>query len=207
VVDDHSVIREGIKRILEPVTAHWTVLEAASGFAALDLLRIHPVAIAIVDLSLPGMTGLELIHRIKTDYPAIAVLVLTMHTEEQYAMRAFKAGASGYLTKDSASAELLTAIRKLSAGGKYVTESLAERIVHRLNGSFQTPDHAELSDRELEILRRIAAGHRLTDIADALHLSIKTISTHKTNIQGKLRLGNTAELIRYGLEHHLDASH
>jgi DNA-binding NarL/FixJ family response regulator len=132
------------------------------------------------------------------------VLVLSMHAEQQYALRAFSAGANGYVTKDSASAELVAAVRKVAAGGAYVTASLAERVVLQLNGASQAPRHAQLSDRELEVLQRIVAGQRPTEIAQALHLSVKTVSTHKTRILDKLQLPNTAALIRYGLEHQLD---
>ena len=152
------------------------------------------------------MNGLELIQRIKSEFPSVRVLVLSMHAEEQYALRAFKAGANGYVTKDSASTELVAAVRKVAAGGAYVTASLAERVVQQLNGVAESPRHAQLSDRELEVLQRIVAGQRLTDIAAALHLSVKTVSTHKSRIQDKLQLPSTAALIRYGLEHKLDKS-
>jgi two-component system invasion response regulator UvrY len=132
--------------------------------------------------------------------------VLSMHAEEQYALRAFKAGATGDLTKDCASAELVAAVSKVAAGGTYVTAELAERVVHQLNGVAQAPQHADLSDRELEVLRRIVAGQRPTDIAKALHLSVKTVSTHKSRIQEKLQLPSMAALIRYGLEHQLDVA-
>ena len=149
------------------------------------------------------MTGLELIQRIKAGHAQVAVLVLSMHAEEQYALRAFKAGANGYLTKDGAADELLRAVRKVLGGGAYVTTSLAERVVQQLSGAVGVPRHAQLSDRELEVLRRLVAGQRPTDIAEALHLSVKTISTHKRRIQDKLQLSTTAALIRYGLEHGL----
>jgi len=132
------------------------------------------------------------------------VLVLTMHSEEQYALRAFQAGASGYVTKDTASDELVAAVRKVASGGVFVTAMLAERVVQQLNGRRPASDLSILSNRELEILRRIVAGERMVDIADALHLSIKTVSTHKTRILEKLQLDSTAALIRFGLEHQLD---
>lgn len=204
LVDDHTIVREGVRRILEPISGEWAVTEAATAFQALECLRRQPFSLAIVDLSMPGMTGLELIRRIKTEYPSVAVMVLSMHAEEQYAMRAFKAGANGYLTKDSAASELLAAVAKVAAGGAYVTASLAERVVQQLSGVTRAPRHAELSDRELDVLQRIVAGQRLTDIAEALHLSVKTVSTHKTRIQEKLQLPSMAALIRYGLEHQLD---
>jgi DNA-binding NarL/FixJ family response regulator len=204
LVDDHTIVREGLRRILEAVADEWQLVEAGSGFQALESLRRQPVALAIVDLSMPGMNGLELIKRIRAEHPHVKVLVLSMHAEEQYALRAFRAGANGYVTKDSASAELVAAVRKVAAGGAYVTSSLAERVVQQLNGMAQAPQHAHLSDRELEVLQRIVAGQRPTEIAEALHLSVKTVSTHKRRIQDKLNLPNTAALIRYGLEHQLD---
>lgn len=205
MVDDHTIVREGLKRILEPVAGQWAITEAGTGFQALECLRRQHFDLAIVDLSMPGMSGLELIRRMKAEYPSVAVLVLSMHAEEQYALRAFKAGANGYLTKDSAAAELIAAVRKVAAGGAYISASLAERVVQQLNGVMQVPRHAELSDRELEVLQRIVAGQRLTDIAEVLHLSVKTVSTHKARIQEKLQLPNMAALIRYGLEHQLGA--
>lgn len=204
LVDDHTIVREGLRRILEAVADQWQIIEAGSGFQALECLRGQPIGLAIVDLSMPGMSGLELIKRIRAEYTHVKVLVLSMHAEEQYALRAFRAGANGYVTKDTASAELLSAVRKVGDGGAYITASLAESVVRQLNGATQAPRHAQLSDRELEVLQRIVAGQRPTEIAEALHLSVKTVSTHKTRIQDKLQLPNTAALIRYGLEHQLD---
>lgn len=204
MVDDHAIVREGLKRVLDPLANNWVITEASTGFEALDCLKRQHFDLAIVDLSMPGMGGLELIRRIKADHPTVAVLVLSMHAEEQYALRAFKAGADGYVTKDSAAADLVNAVRKVASGGAFVTASLAERVVQQLNGVMEVPRHAELSDRELEVLQRIVAGERMTDIATALNLSIKTVSTHKSRIQEKLQLPNVAALIRYGLEHRLD---
>jgi len=200
IVDDHAIVREGLVRILEGTGHAWQVAEAASGFQALEWLRGHPVDLAIVDLSMPGMSGLELVARLHAEFPRLRVLVLSMHAEEQYALRAFQAGAHGYLTKDRASHELVDALLKVAGGGVYVTTSLAEQVVQRLNGASAAPRHAALSNRELEVLRRIVAGERLSAIADALHLSIKTISTHKRRIQDKLALPTMAALIRYGME-------
>lgn len=204
LVDDHTIVREGLKRILDPISSEWNITEAGTGFQALECLRRQRFDLAIVDLSMPGMSGLELIRRIKAEWPSVAILVLSMHAEEQYALRAFKGGANGYVTKDSAATELIAAVRKVAAGGAYVTASLAERVVQQLNGVVRVPRHAELSDRELDVLQRIVAGQRLTDIAEALHLSVKTVSTHKSRIQEKLQLPSMAALIRYGLEHQLD---
>jgi DNA-binding NarL/FixJ family response regulator len=206
LVDDHTIVREGLRRILEAVADRWRISEAGSGFQALECLRRQPFGMAIVDLSMPGMTGLELIKRIRAEYPQVKVLVLSMHAEEQYALRAFRAGADGYVTKDSASAELVAAIGKVASGGAYVTASLAERVVQQLNGGAPATLHSQLSDRELDVLQRIVAGQRPTEIAKALNLSVKTVSTHKTRIQEKLQLPNTAALIRYGLENQIEKS-
>lgn len=200
VVDDHAVVREGLHRILETAGRGWAVSEVSNGHEAIDWIRRHPVDVAIVDLSMPGMGGIELIRRIRAESANTRALVLSMHAEEQYALRAFKAGASGYVTKDRASAELVDAIRKVAGGGAYVTPSLAERVVQQLNGVRDVPPHERLSDRELDVLRRIVAGERISDIAAQLHLSVKTISTHKRRIQDKLGLASTAALVRYGME-------
>ena len=198
LVDDHAVVREGLKRILEGTG--WSITEANDGFEALESMRREAFDLAIVDLSMPGMNGLDLLHRIRSEFTRLGVLVLSMHAEEQYAMRAFKAGANGYVTKDSAARELVNAARKVAAGGAYVSASLAERMVLQLGGAMQAPRHTELSDRELDVLRRLVAGQRPGEIAQALHLSVKTVSTHKTRIQDKLQLNNTAALVRYGMQ-------
>jgi DNA-binding NarL/FixJ family response regulator len=200
IVDDHAIVREGLVRILEGTSRGWQVAEAASGFQALEWLRRHDAGLAIVDLTMPGMGGLELIARLRTEFPALRVLVLSMHAEEQYALRAFQAGAHGYVTKDRAPAELVNAVTKVAGGGAYVSASLAERMVQQLSGAHAAPRHAALSNRELEVLRRICNGQRLSEIAQALHLSIKTVSTHKRHIQDKLELPSMAALIRYGME-------
>jgi two-component system, NarL family, invasion response regulator UvrY len=204
LVDEHTVVREGLRRVLEGCGEGWTVVEAASGFQALERLREQAIALVITDLSMPGMNGLELIRRVRSEFPKMPILVLSMHAEEQYALRAFKSGANGYVTKDSAASELVSAVRKVAAGGAYVTSSLAERVVQQLSGKVEAPSHALLSDRELDVLERIVAGQRLTQIAAELHLSVKTVSTHKAHIQEKLQLPNLAALVRYGLENQLE---
>jgi DNA-binding NarL/FixJ family response regulator len=203
LVDDHSIVREGLKRVLEATQEGWSITEESSGFRALDALRRSPFDLAIVDLSMPGMSGLELIRRVRAEFPRLPLLVLSMHAEEEYALRAFKAGANGYVTKDSAAEELVQAVHKVARGGAYVTASLAERVVQQLNGSTDAPSHAKLSERELEVLQRLAGGQRVTDIAHDLHLSVKTVSTHKTRLMDKLRLDSTAALVRYAMEHGL----
>jgi DNA-binding NarL/FixJ family response regulator len=204
LADDHQLMRQGLRRLLEGTPGVQVVAEASDGHAALRMLREHPVDVAVLDLSMPGMPGMELIRRVKTEFPHVAVLVLTMHAEEQYAMRAFRSGASGYLTKDSAADELVQAIRKVASGGGYVTPALAERLAIGLQSTRQDAlPHAALSDREFEVFRHIVAGRRMTEIADALHVSIKTVSTHKTRILEKMGMHSTAALIRYALEHKL----
>jgi DNA-binding NarL/FixJ family response regulator len=203
LVDDHAIVREGLKRILETTHDDWQISEESSGFQALENLRCQACDLVIVDLSMPGMSGIELIHRVRAEWPRLPVLVLSMHAEEEYALRAFKAGANGYVTKDSAADELVAAARKLAGGGTYVTTSLAERVVQHLNGSVDVPRHARLSERELDVLRRIVAGQRPGEIAQSLHLSVKTISTHKTRIMEKLQASSTVALVRYALQHGL----
>ena len=203
LVDDHTVVREGLKRLIDPQTNRWSIVEAGTGFQALECLRRQPIDLAIVDLSMPGMSGLDLTRRIKSEFPSVAVLVLTMHSEEQYAIRALQAGANGYVTKDSAATELVAAVRKVASGGVFLSAQLAERMVQQLNGQRPAPDIQLLTNRELEILQRIVSGQRPVDIADELHLSIKTVSTHKKRIQEKLNIDSTAALVRFGLEHQL----
>ena len=151
----------------------------------------------------PDADGMDLIKRLHTEFPGVAVLVLTMHAEDLYALRAFRAGANGYLTKDSAATDLQRAIRKVAHGGAFVTEAMAERLALGLSLATDTPAHEQLSDREFEVFRQIVAGRRLTDIADDLHLSIKTVSTHKSRVLEKLGVEGTAGLVRYGLQHRL----
>lgn len=203
LVDDHTVVREGLKRLICPPGDKWNITEAGTGYQALEFLRHQPFDLAIVDLSMPGMSGLDLIRRIKSEFPSVSVLVLTMHGEEQYAIRALQAGANGYVTKDTAATELVDAVRKVASGGVFLSAQLAERMVLQLNGQCHTPGIQALSNRELDILQRIVNGQRPVDIANALNLSIKTVSTHKRHIQEKLRLDSTAALVRFGLEHQL----
>jgi DNA-binding NarL/FixJ family response regulator len=177
--------------------------QAANGYEVLEALRRRQVDVLVTDLSMPGIPTMDLIKRVKAEYPDVAVLVLTMHAEEQYALRAFRSGANGYLTKDVAGEQLVGAIRKLASGGAYVSPELAEKLAIGLRELQGTPRHEQLSNREFEVYRLIVGGRRLTDIADELHLSIKTISTHKARIMEKLGVDSTASLVRYGMEHRL----
>jgi DNA-binding NarL/FixJ family response regulator len=203
LADDHQILREGLVRLLAADADIEIVAEASNGHEVLDALRRHPVDVLVTDLSMPGMPVMDLIRRVKSEFPEVAVLVLTMHAEEQYALRAFRSGANGYLTKDSAGEQLVSAIRKVASGGVYVTPALAEHLAIGLRGAQGGARHEQLSNREFEVYRLIVSGKRLTDIADELHLSIKTISTHKARIMEKLGVDSTASLVRYGMEHRL----
>jgi DNA-binding NarL/FixJ family response regulator len=203
LADDHQLLREGLARLLSAEVDLEVVDQAANGYEVLEALRRRQVDVLVTDLSMPGIPTMDLIKRVKAEYPDVAVLVLTMHAEEQYALRAFRSGANGYLTKDVAGKQLVGAIRKLASGGAYVSPELAEKLAIGLRELQGTPRHEQLSNREFEVYRLIVGGRRLTDIADELHLSIKTISTHKARIMEKLGVDSTASLVRYGMEHRL----
>jgi len=199
IADDHSIVRDGLKRILAASGDLEVAGEAASGEAALALVKANDYDVAMLDLSMPGLSGIDLIKRLKLEKPKLRILVLSMHGEQQYAARALKAGAAGYLNKDSASSLLLGALRKIAAGGVHIGEAAAASL---LQASAASP-HEALSDREFEVMRLLVEGLGPTEIAERLHLSVKTVSTHKTRILEKLNLGSTAELVRYAMEHRL----
>lgn len=203
LADDHRLVREGLRRVLEGASDLRVAFEAGDGDALLDALRAQPVDVVVLDLSMPGLSGMALIERLKTDFPQVAVLVLTMHADAAYALRAFRAGANGYLTKDGGGAELVQAIRKVAAGGGYVNAALAEKLAVGLHRQGDRPLHEGLSERELEVFRRLVDGQRPSDIAGELHLSVKTVSTHKARILEKLGLDSTAALVKYGIENRL----
>jgi DNA-binding NarL/FixJ family response regulator len=202
LADDHGLVREGLRGILAKGTDIEVAAEAATGDEVLALVRKREFDLALLDLSMPGLSGLALIKRLKVERPKLRILVLSMHGEAQYAARALKAGASGYLTKDSAAAQLLGAIRKIAAGGVQISETAAAQLIGA-SPAGDAPLHEALSDREYEVLRQIVAGRTVTDIADALSVSVKTISTHKARILQKLNLAGTADLVRYAIEHGL----
>jgi DNA-binding NarL/FixJ family response regulator len=202
LADDHGLVREGLRGILSRGADIEVAAEAATGDEVLALVRRQHFDVALLDLSMPGLSGIALIKRLKAEKPKLRILVLSMHGEAQYAARALKAGASGYLTKDSAASQLLGAIRKIAAGGVQISETAAAQLIGASTGS-DAPPHEALSDREYEVLRQIVAGRTVTDIADALSVSVKTISTHKARILQKLNLAGTADLVRYAIEHGL----
>lgn len=203
LVDDHRIVREGLRRILSLSPDIEIVGEADEGHDALALIRRSAPQVAVVDLNMPGLSGMNLVRRIRQEHPTTAVLVLSMYEEQHYAMRALKAGAQGYLSKDAAADELVQAVRKVAGGGCHLSRAMAERVAMSLAHQQDAPLHEQLSEREFEVFRLIVAGWRMTDIAEALHLSIKTVSTHKSRLLQKMRMDSTAALIRYGLQHRL----
>jgi len=198
LADDHKIVRDGLKRILAATADLEVVAEAADGDALLQLVRKEDYDVAVVDMSMPGLSGIALIKRLKDEKPKLRILVLSMHGETQYAARVLKAGASGYLNKDSAADALVGALRKIAAGGMHIGEAAAASLV-----AAEKSPHEALSDREFEVLRLLVDGLGPTEIGERLHLSVKTVSTHKTRILEKLNLGSTAELVRYAIEHKL----
>jgi DNA-binding NarL/FixJ family response regulator len=201
IADDHQIVRDGLRRILSAHDDIQVVAEAANGDEALALVRAYDYDLALLDMSMPGLSGIDLVKRLKIEKPKLKLLVLSMHGEQQYAARALKAGASGYLSKDSAAQQLVGTIRKVAAGGVHVSEAAAADLIAGAAGD--GPPHSRLSDREFEVFRLLAAGSSPTQIAEQLHLSVKTVSTHKTRVLEKMGLGGTAELVRYALEHKL----
>jgi DNA-binding NarL/FixJ family response regulator len=203
LADDHALVREGLKRILAAVADIVVAGEAANGDETLALAKQHDYDVALVDLSMPGLSGLDLIKRLRLERPRLRILVLSMHGEKQYAARALKAGAAGYLTKDSAGADLLGAIRKVGGGGVHITEAAAAALLGAGSRAGDSPPHTALSDREFEVFRQLVGGRSITDIAERLHVSVKTVSTHKARILEKMAMTSTAELVRYAVEHRL----
>jgi DNA-binding NarL/FixJ family response regulator len=203
IADDHAIVREGLKRIVSEVSEMRVVGEAGEGGQVMQLVRELDFDILVLDLSMPGRRGMELIKLIRSEKPKLRILVLSMHHELQYAVRAIKSGASGYLTKESAPSQLEQAIRKIAAGGAYVTAEVAEQLALGAMPGSETHPHESLSDREFEVFRMLATGVSVTDIAAQLKLSVKTVSTHKANLMQKMGLQNSSELIRYAIKHGL----
>ena len=201
IVDDHEVVRAGVMRIAEHLEAAFG--EAATVAQALDLVRAQDWDLAVVDISLGDRSGLDLIKELKQVRPHLPVLVLTMHSEEQYARRAFRAGAAGYITKDSPREELLKAMEKVLQGGRYVSSDMAEKLIVDLEQDHERPPHWALSDREFEVLCLIAAGKSISEIASLLSLSDKTISTYRARILEKMGFSSNADIIRYAIRNRL----
>jgi DNA-binding NarL/FixJ family response regulator len=203
IADDHAIVREGLKRIVGAAADMDVVGEAADGSRVMQAVREKEFDVLVLDLSMPGRSGMELIKWVKAEKPKLRILVLSMHQELQYAVRAIKSGASGYLTKESAPEQLEQAIRKVASGGAFVTAEVAEQLaLGAMPGSHALP-HENLTDREFEVFRLLAAGVSVTDIAGRLTLSAKTVSTHKANLMQKMGMANQSDLIRYAIKHGL----
>lgn len=207
IVDDHAILRTGLKHILAESADIVVAGEAGNGSEALAMLRDERWDAMVLDMSMPGRSGIELIKQIKAEYPKLPILVLSMHKEDLYAVRTLRAGASGYLCKDNAEPLLEQAIRKVAGGGLFINAELAEKLaVGMLAGTSDAPPHTRLSDREYQIFEYLVAGKGVTDIAHDINLSVKTVSTYKSRIMQKLDLANAADLVRYAIRHELVAA-
>lgn len=203
IADDHPVFRQGLRQILNEASDMALTDEVSDGLEVPSRVRAGCCDVVLLDISLPGRNGIDILKQLKREQPGLPVLMLTMHPEEQYAIRTLKSGASGYLTKESTPDELITAIRKVAAGGKYVSSSLAETLAFELGRMNEKPPHETLSDREYQIMLLIASGKMVTQIARELSLSTKTISTYRSRILEKMRMKNNAELTYYAIKNQL----
>ncbi|MFB3895167.1 MAG: response regulator [bacterium] len=203
IADDHAIVRSGLKQIVAETTDIQVIDEAASGKETMDKIIQHDLDVVILDISMPDKHGLDILKDIKLQNPHIPVLILSMHPEEQYAIRSIKSGAAGYLTKESIPEELLHAIRKVAAGKKYISASLSERIAASLGQDTTQPPHTLLSNREYEVMTMLATGKSVSTIAAELSLSVKTISTYRSRILEKMEMTSNAELMRYAIEYNL----
>jgi len=203
IADDHAVVRRGIREILAGELAKTTFVEARNAREALDYAHKQSWEVIILDISMPGRSGIDILSELRQLRPKSPVLVLSMHPEEQFARRALRAGAAGYLTKDSVSEELVTAVRKLLTGGRYVSTALAERLAIELGKPDDKALHERLSDREFQILQLLASGKTVSEIAQDLAVSIKTVSTYRSRLLLKMAMKNNAELIGYAIRNHL----
>jgi len=203
IADDHTIVREGLKQLLGSAGDLQVVAEAADGHQALERVRSEDFDVLLLDMSMPGRSGIELIKQVHSEKPRLRILVLSMHEEQQYAVRAIRAGASGYLTKESASAQLVAAIRKVASGGAFISAEVAQQLALGAMPGAQGMPHESLSDREFQVFKMLAEGKSVSDIAERLTLSVKTVSTHKANVLEKMGMGTSAELVRYALTHKL----
>jgi DNA-binding NarL/FixJ family response regulator len=203
IADDHAVVRQGLKDILKEIPELGTTGEAVNGQDALEKLRASDWDLLLLDVSMPGLSGLEVLREVKHERPTLPVLVLSMHPEDQFAVRLLKAGAAGYLTKETAPDELIQAVRKIMSGGKYVSLELAEKLAEELSNTSERLAHEALSDREFQVMRMLASGKTVKEIAQDLALSVKTISTYRARILEKMSLKSNAELIHYAIQNKL----
>ena len=203
IADDHTIVREGLKQILSASPELVVAGEAQNGHEVISRVRELEFDVLLLDMSMPGKSGIELIRQVRSEKPRVRILVLSMHEEEQYAVRAIKAGASGYLTKESASAQLVSAIQKVAGGGAFISSAVAEQLALGAMPGAEGPPHSTLSDREFQVLKMLVSGKTVSDIAATLNLSVKTVSTHKTRLMQKMNISSQADLIRYALTHRL----
>ena len=203
IADDHAIVREGLKQILAETVDMVVGGEATNGQEVLEHVRREDWDLVLLDLAMPGKDGLETLKELKFEKPKLPVLVLSIYPEEQYAVRLLKAGAAGYLTKESAPEELIAAIRKVSQKGKYISSSLAEKLAFYLEAGSEKPLHEMLSDREYKVMLMIASGKTVKEIADEMFLSIKTVSTYRVRALNKMGMKNNAEFTYYALKHGL----
>ncbi len=203
IADDHAIVRQGLRQILSDTPDLTVSGEAENGVQAVQMVRAGEWDVVLMDVSMPDRNGIDALKLIKKEYPRLPVLILSMYPEEQYAIRALKAGAAGYLTKQSAPELLVTAIRQVASGKKYVSPSLAEELANAIGDDCERPPHEKLSDREYQTLCMIASGKTPAEIAEALNLSVKTVSVYRARLLEKMNLRNNAELTHYGLKHGL----
>ena len=203
IADDHAVVRRGLKEILAEALPGADFSEAGNGDEVLSHLGKNPISLLVLDISMPGRSGMDVLRDVKHLYPRLPVIILSMQPEDQYAMRCLRAGAAAYINKDSAPEELALATKKILGGGRYVSPGLAERLIEQLDQPGNKPPHELLSDREYEVMRMIASGVPLTEIGDRLHVSVKTISTYRARIMEKMQMKSNAELTRYAMTNQL----
>ena len=203
IADDHTIVRDGLRHLLGAAGDIDVLAEARNGQEVMEHVRSAVFDVLLTDMSMPGKSGIELIRQVHAERPKLRILVLSMHEEHQYAVRAIRAGAAGYLTKESATAQLVEAIRKVAAGGAFISAEVAQQLALGAMPNATGPLHETLSDREFQFLLLIARGVSISDIAQQLFLSVKTVSTHKSNILHKMQMTTQTELIRYALSHRL----
>lgn len=203
IADDHTIVREGLKQLLSAAADLAVIGEAQNGQEVLQRVREDDFDVLLLDMSMPGKSGIELIKQVRSEKPKLRILVLSMHEEEQYAVRALKAGAAGYMTKESASAQLVAAIRKVAGGGAFISPAVAEQFALGAMPQTEGLPHTALSDREFQVFQMLVRGTSVSGIAKQLNLSVKTVSTHKANVMQKMNMTNQSELIRYALNHRL----
>lgn len=203
IADDHAIVRQGLRQILSETDDLIIAGEAEDGADALHLARHQPWDVFLLDVTMPHRNGIDTLKQLKKEFPRQPVLILSMHPEEQYAVRAIKSGAAGYLTKQSAPEMLVTAIRQVASGKRFISPTLAEQLASAISDDHEKLPHERITDREYQVLVRIASGKTLTHIAEELNLSVKTVSEYRKRLMDKMRLGTTADIIRYGLENGL----